>query len=525
MAPNTLENIILIYAAAMLLLTACVIVAFYRRGASVISGSKSEHRQLGSLIFLLLSAGFLCLILKKHYGVDSFAIYADPAPFHPIAEGRYLKATVSMFFLRTGINQIEMQQVCFTIWLIFTCISCRMISSSVIKALKINDRSKKMILTAITSLIFINTFYMELTLFPEVALENALSNLVFGAGIFVMLSDLKRIVRWPLAFILLFGMTTGYQLYMPMFVVITLMASGIKYIDEVKKRYSEAIFILIAGASSWGLNFLIMKVLENIGVTEPSDSVDGISLDVIVQNAKGVIFAHKDIWDNCLGTYRIHYLMTGVGVLLLSVAFLAFFKLKKAEQHIYFFLVLAGSYALSFAVHFIEQPQEITPRSLLPLWSVFACVLMMGLYRDVRIVYVLTIALLLINIFHMNDMSLNLLKMNERDLYEASVIADKIKTYESETGNTVDSVEFRSDGDVVYHHPDSKYKVYQLGARIMATYFSRSHCVGYFLGRDIPDGYIPDEDFERLAQGRNWDHFVPDEQIITEDNKVYVIIY
>ena len=195
MSPQTLENIICIYAVCVVVLTAGVLVNFMKNRHSVSNTGKHELAKLWSFAFLMVSAGYLCLVLKKHYGVDSFCLYWDPAPFHPIAEGRYFKAALYIFFLRTNINLIEFQQVFFALYLPATATSAIIIASSFMRIMKITDLSKKMVLTACVLLIFINTFSMELLLFPEVALENTIGNLIFACGLYIWLYDFNRPLR------------------------------------------------------------------------------------------------------------------------------------------------------------------------------------------------------------------------------------------------------------------------------------------------------------------------------------------
>lgn len=525
MTPDKLENIICIYAVCALVLTLVTVCTFIKKRLEIRGKDNRDYAKLWSIAFLLVSAGFLCLVLKKHYGVDSFIIYWDPAPFHPISEGRYLKAALSILFLRTGINQIEFQQVFFALYLPATALAVLMIASSIAKVMNVTEVSARITVLAAVSLIFVNTFTMELLMFPEVALESTIGNLVFASGIYVFLSDLRRIFRWPLTLIFLFIMTTGYQLFMPMFIPIVLVATGIKYSEETKAKYAEAFFALLAGIASWGIDYIFIMLSEKSGAVAPTDSAVDLSPEALIENAKGVLKMQLSLWNNCYETYRVNYLMTAIGACLALILIISLIKTYGAEKKIYYLLVLGGSYLLAFALHVAEQPQEITPRSILPVWSVIAALMLLGLYKEAQPVYIVLIAMIMINLFHMNDMSLNLLETNKEDLYEASVIADKIRSYENETGITVTGTSFRSDGNMTYHHPGSRYKNYQLGARIMATYFSRHHCVGYFLGRDLTDEFMSDEDLQRFGNGKDWDEFVPDEQIFIEDGKAYVITY
>ncbi len=525
MTPDKLETIVCIYAVCALMLTLVTVCVFFKKRHTVAGTDKSESAKLWSLAFLLVCAGFICLVFKKHYGVDSFIIYWDPAPFHPISEGRYLKAALSIFYMRTGINQITYQQVFFALYLPATALAVFMISSSMIRVMKVTDLSKKIMILAAVSIVFVNTFTMELLMFPEVALESTIGNLVFASGIYVFLSDMKWYLRWPLTLVFLFVMSTGYQLYMPMFMPLVLVATGIRFTDETKEKYKEAFFALFAGMAAWGIDYVLIMLSEKSGVVEPTDSAVDLSFSAIKENTIGVIKTQFSLWNNCFETYRIHYLMTAVGIGLALILIISLIKTKGVENKIYILLVLGGSYLLSFALHFAEQPQEITPRSILPVWSVIAALLLLGLYKEARPVYIVIIAMLIINLFHMNDMSLNLLTTNKQDLYEAQVIADRIREYEDATGTEVTHTSFRSDGNMTYHHPNSRYKNYQLGARIMATYFSRHHCVGYFLGRDLTDEFMSDEDLLRLGNGKDWNEFVPDEQIFIEDGTAYVITY
>ena len=58
-----------------------------------------------------------------------------------------------------------------------------------------------------------------------------------------------------------------------------------------------------------------------------------------------------------------------------------------------------------------------------------------------------------------------------------------IKEYENETGNTITKVAARGDLNPTYYQPNSRYKNWELGARIMSTYYSNYRLIGYTLNK------------------------------------------
>lgn len=524
LSANGFEKIVIVYAVIALILAVVITYSYVANTFRDKDGRQQSIRRWCFVLIILL-AGYLCLVLRKHFCVDSFAIYWDMAPFHSATEGRYIKTAVAIFCMRTGLNQIVYQQLFFAIWIPVTSITIMMVSDSIIKY---TDRKYEFAITAAVALFTVNTFYMELLLFPEVALENTFTNLLFGVTIYVALSENKRVIRWPIVALLMFMTSTGYQCYMPVIVIWVITGAAVKYKDNPKEKYTEAIYIVAAGIVSWGLNFLIMKLFNVLGAVDAADSVGELSASTIMENIKGVLAVQLEVWNNAHGTYRIPLLMTAFGLLFIVIAVMTFIDLEKKESRVYYLLALCGTYMLSFAVHFIESPQEITPRSIMPLWSLIAGALVFAVclsQRAQKITIIAIIALIVINVIHMNDMSVNVLKTNAEDISEATAIAEKIHNYEIETGETITCAVMRSDGNLTYYHPDSNYKVYQLGGRIMATDFSRYHCIGYYLGHDLDNEFMSDEDLERLGKGKDWESFDIDEQVFVENGKAYIIVY
>ena len=125
----------------------------------------------------------------------------------------------------------------------------------------------------------------------------------------------------------------------------------------------------------------------------------------------------------------------------------------------------------------------------------------------------------------MQDMAANEQSMNAIDIMEAKQIGERILEYENETGNTITKVAARGDLNPTYYQPNSRYKNWELGARIMSTYYSNYRLIGYTLNRNLERKDMSDEIYEKYFAGKDWNCLNVEEQTILINDTLYLVIY
>lgn len=83
----------------------------------------------------------------------------------------------------------------------------------------------------------------------------------------------------------------------------------------------------------------------------------------------------------------------------------------------------------------------------------------------------------------------------------------------------------RGDLNPTYYQPNSRYKNWELGARIMSTYYSNYRLIGYTLNKNLERKDMSDEIYEKYFAGKDWNCLNVEEQTILINDTLYLVIY
>lgn len=481
------------------------------------------------LLLLINSISYGGLVCSNHYSVDSFNLYYDMSPYWHMQLGRYFNCGTILWALEFGVNQVVSQRLFMAVWILTMTVAVDIIVEVFCKAL--NCRGwKGYVVTALVSLSFVNVFAMELMLFPEMAMVTMFSNLSLGLLIYLVFSDVNRILKWLLFIWFTFVALGSYQSYIGIIEAFALTVLFIKYKDDIKARYLNSATALALGGMASIANVLIVKVM--------------ISLNLIADSGRGATFDFYDILHNLIGIvqYQLAFWKNADGILpngimpvaavLVIVAFGYYvYKLSTLEKKIFIMVILLGCWLLAFAAHIIEQNLTLRPRSNIAVWSVIAVVLLLG-YSSFsngkwrKIFECIVAVLLLTNVYVMRDMVKNEASNNAIDMAEAKLIADRIIKYEEETGNYVSNIATCPDACLTYYESTSRYHNGELGGRILATDYSNYRLIGYeFGGRWIDRVEMDPNVYNEHFAEKDWTNLNLEEQMVFDGDTMYLAIY
>ena len=481
---------------------------------------------ISSVVFLI---GYGCMIISDHYSVDSFNLVYDMGPYWQMQIGRYVNCGVILLAEQMGINQVIMQRFFMVIWIATSVIMNVMITVGIAKQMKVK-RSSFYLLILATSLSFVNVFAMDLMLFSEMAMVLIPGNLALGLAVQVVLCEEKEWKKWLLCVIYLIISIGSYQSYIGIFEVYVLLGIYLKWKDSPKTRWSNSFGVLGVGGVVSIFNIVLVKILVHFGMIADSGRGATFKISKILCNIKGVLDYQVSFWKNADGIL-MPYVMSVLGILLLYIIVL---ELRKAnlENKLFLIFLILGCYLLGFAPHMLESNQLLSPRSNIAVWSVIAAILVLSISHIEKIFNifgkVIAVALCLligINCLVMQDMAANEQSMNAIDIMEAKQIGERILEYENETGNTITKVAARGDLNPTYYQPNSRYKNWELGARIMSTYYSNYRLIGYTLNKNLERKDMSDEIYEKYFAGKDWNCLNVEEQTILINDTLYLVIY
>ena len=529
MAFNIFQNTIIIVTLLMIALC-CVNTGFFLKKLWNGFENKYDFLWLFLIITVLFLAGYGCMMASDHYSVDSFNLVFDMSPYWHMQIGRYVNCGVILLALKAGVNQVIMQRFFIAVWLVTLVLMSVMITVSIAKQMGKMKKNTFFVLLLAVSLSFLNVFAMELMLFPEMAMVFIPGNLALGLAVYTVLCEENSRKKWLLCVAYLIIALGSYQSYVGIFEAYVLIGIFFKWKDETKKRYFNALTALAIGGIISVFNVVLVKILINLGLIADSGRGATFKISDILLNTKNVIRYQASFWKDADGILP-PVIMPLLGIVLLCIIVSELRKLD-FEKKVFYILLIAGCYLLGFAPHLLESSQVMSPRSNIAVWSVIAVVFITGInnmrenYKLLDKVIIAVSGLLIgINCFVMQDMAANEQAMNAIDIMEAKQISEQVLKYENETGNIITEVAARGDLNSTYYQPDSRYKNWELGARIMSTYYSNYRLIGFVLNRSLERKDMPDKIYEKYFDGKDWNCLNVEEQMVLIDDTLYLAVY
>ncbi len=351
-------------------------------------------------------------------------------------------------------------------------------------------------------------------------------NLAIAIGIYYF-AKVQNWSRWIVYFVCLMIAMGGHQAYMSLMVIFILLIVCVQNRGELKNAFIETFFTLVVALCSSIFNLMQISFwTKQVGDTGRGAS---LTIDIITSNIKVLV------------KYVVHFMIDASGlwprwILLLLCVVLAVTLIKAIMSEkslleiLYHVALILGVAVLSMAPHIIEANILLSPRSCFSIWTVlsFAAIYVISRIDNdnvTKIIVGIGIALLLINIFAIQDIVASESVVNGIDLYEGQQVAAKIQEYENQSGIIIQKIGVRYDLAPTYLCPFGKYHNYELGARIMATSYSNYQMIGYFLGRQLELTEFSDDVFYSNFENKDWTGLKIDEQVKCIDDTAYVIIY
>lgn len=358
----------------------------------------------------------------------------------------------------------------------------------------------------------------------------------------------NQVIGTILAMVCLFLTLTIYQVFLGFFMIfgsIVILVRhnvpGMQWNKQTAKPFVLDMLRLVAvGGGSSVADLLMMGLLGAQGYTSgrgPSLSVTSI-FNSIRQMAFQFNYYYPMGYPYYLtGISRIIFVLSGPILLCLLAGSFAG-KHRKQNRYPFFsvavtFLVIFCGFLSAFAPHFISQSVWLVPRTISPFFAVFTVIIVLIGYNYVHngraampwMETAVVLLLLAANIVGIQGIALDQMKVNRHDKAEAEEIIRRIQEYELESGQSVDTISWKTDSRYTWTYPEIKYMFMDMNVRAAARSWSVISCIDYYAGRQFNSETMPDEIWLENFQGQEWDSFQPEEQIRFEGNTMYLMVY
>lgn len=500
---------------------------------------KQAFRRKGLILFFVnvLIVFLACgLMLNQHFSPDTHGMWnmTDNDVSSHLRNGRFVTALISKLLAAVGINVARLQSALVLLFMLTAAALAAHLSCRILRTIEREDVFALVGTNAAMLLLFHNAFLAEWYIFGECMLMYAVSiacavwsvlayrRLVFARG--------GEAVRHIAVSFLALTLSLGtYQVSIGIYVGLLLIFVFIEKAD-IRKKLLLAAGGLSLGAFACVINLLIVKLLTWMHIMPPTERGAALDISVILSNLFSLIAKQPEIWRG-YGVFPAYMLPV---FFLATAGLFLFFAIRRRIPRSAVWLAIVFSlciYVGSFIPHLVAAEFWVSHRTLVPLFAVFSFWIIAFFsvepisLPERRIAASLALVFLLGNSLLMEDIFSNHLAMEKQDTAYAKAIGDCIADYSGKTGDAITHVALAWDEYPTWSYDGIEYVSYDLNTRNILRSWSNVPLINYANHTDYQKADMDPDVWEEFFAGKNWDSFLPEEQIVFRNHTAYIAIY
>ena len=384
-------------------------------------------------------------------------------------------------------------------------------------------------LYVLSGLFYINGLFTENFMFPECFLSFSLAYLLTSLAAYLVAVREKKII----GVLLLLAASLLYQapvVAVPLFLIsYWMMQNGGEITRKVLSRGGVWTFVclLLAGGTTKIGGMLALRDGQLVKGVNPT------GLGQVISSTARNLMAFGTSGFHLMPPLFLPLLSWGIPLCLLlygwhrkKIGRRPFCSVLLAEV---FFILLAMS--LSIAVYQPNHYAEVTPRLMYGMYAAQMLFLMMTYLltgsRGKHLLFCLSAFYLCIQIVSCNTIMMNHYISNEEDLQVAREAYAQIQYYEQTTGKEIKHIAWCTDTNCENKYPNVYYQYGQINERVLSQ---TAYCMLVMATdnqRFTDEALVPmkAEIYDQYFKGKNWDVFLPQEQMIFQGDTLYWCIY
>lgn len=486
------------------------------------------------LIFnvMLLFCVYSIAVFSIHYSPDSFSTFFNNPAHQHLRLGRLLNFLIYSGFETLNIN-IAKHVIFNQLFLIITmALLMTKLTEMFQSALNLKECRKDIfILNLIISLFFININILEgWFLFPETCFSGSIS-LTLSILSICLFCEAKNLKGYLLSFFVLLLALNMYQVYIENYLIIGAAFVFIENKTQIDfKCVRRLIYLIIIGAIASLTSVLILKVLEEIGLSTGNDRAVVLSLQVLINNAQSIFKNAIQV----LNDYNGYLPKYSVATFVIALYGVIIFGIRKngISPLAHYIAIVIFSCAIMIAAylpHFVVSTVWLAPRAILGVSAAIASLAILAFsFSETfgkKVLFLAVIAYLTVNYIQVQRIVVNGSINDGIDQEQVHQIGQVIEEYQNDTGNTIKYFAIHNDGGYKWAYDSVNYNIYETNSRKANVEWAVMPMINYYLGSDYLRVDFPDEKYLDFFGDKNWDYFEPDEQIICEGDTLYMAVY
>ncbi|MBR0352566.1 MAG: glucosyltransferase domain-containing protein [Oscillospiraceae bacterium] len=487
------------------------------------------------LLCLLLLFAVFSIMLADRISNDGFSDYVmNVKGTHAAWKmqlGRFSGAAAEAVLHWLGINDVAVQFP-FTLALILTMAWC----CADVWALEISafsqpdQRTKDLLLLAVLPA-FINISFGEFFFFSNCAIH-WIGMLLFAQLALRVFFSKNTMGRKLLSTFLLVLSLGFYQAAVAYFIIWGLLTAVLREdLRADRKTFRSLLEFMIVAAAASILTVALQKLFEVTGLVSGTDRSPG--LGTLFYNLFRL--ATSGQWN--VQAKGMHFLGCLMGLTTFSLTIGLYVFVKKAKKSSLWLIILLSliCYGISFLPHALTPTVWLAPRSLFGVFSYisFCAILILyvrqGCTERGGVMHVAFAALLgvflVANARGIYLIGLEQIRSNITDKTVIYTVEERIEAYEQESGVSVNRIGLIFDSSTWVSNPDIKNTYMDINQRATSVSWQIPASFFYFFERELDSVDVPEDVYREYFDGREWDSFNMEEQIILIDNTLYWGVY
>lgn len=484
-----------------------------------------------SFLVILLVYGRL---LGEHLSPDYFAVHVNSVKEFPhhIRNGRIVYGLVFYAVQTIGLTVTTYAPLYTFLFMVVAAFCIMRMSTRLCAAAGQNSFAKNLMCSFALMISMVNVSMTEWYLFLEVMLMFAMALLFASeAALIYARRDLSLMKRATISFALFFISINCYQAALSWYITLALVCVLVVNQFRLNRQaIVEGITVTAVGGVNAVLNQLIVRfasMFEFVGV--PGRQASFSWKDFIVNMIKSVP-VQINFLQNGFSLMPAYFLLAAFGIGILVLLFAVYRNNRGTawyKQAAWLLFALGICYAFVYVPHFAANYMVISPRAIAGLFLVlsvtFVVVILLGDRWTHGLAIVCVSGILVVSCVHIEKIIDDHLLTSERDLLEVEGIVSAINAHEQAGGENVEEVCVIQDRIPNYYYPDTVKRVLDINLRQIVVEWEQVNMLTAITGRSFEQVFVSEEDAAAIVQGRNWNEFIPEEQLIFEGNRLYII--
>lgn len=483
-----------------------------------------SKKAINLFLFDLIALFPLICFILPHYAYSSYGIVGNYQQhiFDFLGSMRYFGALIIRLWTSFFDPLID-PRIDIIVYIVLNALIIAVFSIFLLNKMENKDKWNLLIINTSVILSVSNIWINDILTFPECIFLLSIGNvLCFLSIILFFEKKIKVVIRYIVSGALLVCATAVYQQYLVIFIIYSVLITGIDTIgnagDSKKKTILTYIGLISFGIISELIYYIIGKWLQIIWNIAPNSRI-ATSLDVVVQNIY-YFFTHQHSFLKGRGFFNTEILTLSYALIVLIWVVSLILYVKKNKVFFWgslYFLSCFAAYCSSYFMGLISTSKGT--RTMFGLFSVFALfsVGAVNLINKRMLKYILSIILVFLyalNMIKTVEMSINQYQINSLDIEDAKIYINEIEKYEAKNKTSINKIEFCQDANLDRG---------SMSALNQSEFFC--DVLHFVSDRKFLVSEMSDNQHKHFFSSHDWIQCDPENQLIFEKNIVYICLY